>query len=151
MNLEELREYCRQNYGARLCDDEGNVLYDPLHDIDESALDRTDRLGVAYCRLNSWEWDEYMGPKPENFDSLPEFDKNYMKRVNHPIIMRILERIFPTRYAKKSTKQDYIRPKIKRIEQDIGGANVSRCHWVYGMKRTEDEWRQWYYSDISGE
>jgi len=115
MNLEKLREHCRENYGAILCDGNGNVLYDPLYDIDESSLNRTDRLGVACCRLNSWKWDGYIGSKPENFDNLPNFDRNDAKRICHPIIMRVLERLFPARYAKKPNKYDYIMPEIKRI------------------------------------
>ena len=44
---------------------------------DESKLDWVDRLGLAYCRLNRWEWDEsLLGPKPD-----PHEDENYRSRV----------------------------------------------------------------------
>lgn len=33
--------------------------------VDESKLDKTDRLGLAWCRLNCFEWDEdLLGEKP---------------------------------------------------------------------------------------
>ena len=32
-------------------------------------LNKIDRLGLAYCRLNCWEWDNIIGPKPEGFDN----------------------------------------------------------------------------------
>ena len=34
--------------------------------IDESRLSIVDRLGLAYCRLNSYEWDDILGEKPKN-------------------------------------------------------------------------------------
>lgn len=36
--------------------------------IDEYKLNPEARLGLAYCRMNCWEWDEYMGEKPANFE-----------------------------------------------------------------------------------
>ena len=49
------------------------------------------------------------------------------------------------------TKEDYIDPVMRGIVSEIGAANASRCHWMYGMKRTEEEWRHWYYSENRGE
>ena len=39
-----------------------------LNEEQEKKLNYVDRLGLAYCRLNSWEWDDAVGPKPEGFD-----------------------------------------------------------------------------------
>ncbi len=141
------RELSIQDGGATIHDRDGNVLYDPLYDIDEESLSKTDRLGVAYCRLNSWNWDEYICQKPDGFDTLPKFDRYSLERINHPVIMRFLSWILPEKFAKKKTKDDYIRRAMKAIEMEIGAANASRCHWVYGMKRTEEEWRAWWCTE----
>jgi len=127
-------------------DKQWNVLYDPLCDVDEGALSKTDRIGLAYCRLNDWKWDEFIGPKPEGFDDLPNFDRNDLKRISHPIIMRFLSCVFPGKYKKKLSKDDFIDLPMRGIKSEIGEANISRCWWVYKMKRTEEEWRKWYYS-----
>ena len=89
-------------------------------DVDENVLDRVDRLGLAYCRLNDWKWDEFIGPKPDGFDKLPDYDPNDLKRICHPILMQILAKLFPRRYAKVLAKDDYINPIMKRIQADIG-------------------------------
>lgn len=141
------KELSMKDGGAIIRDKNGNILYDPLYDIDEGSLSKIDRLGVAYCRLNSWKWDECIAPKPEGFDSLPKFDRYGLERIEHPIIMRFLSRAFPEKFAKKLTKDSYIRRAMKAIELEIGPANTSRCHWVYGMKRTEDEWRAWWCTE----
>ena len=36
--------------------------------VDESALSFEDRLGLAYCRLNTHHWDDLLGEKPEQYD-----------------------------------------------------------------------------------
>ena len=46
----------------------GNALYE----INETELSSVDRLGLAYCRLNRYEWDNILGEKPANFDDLPK-------------------------------------------------------------------------------
>ena len=125
----------------------GVVLYDPLYDVDETKLNKVDRMGLAYCRLNSWKWDEYIGPKPAGFDQLPDYDKHSLKRINHPVLMKILAKFNPKKYGRVESKSDYLTPAMRSIEAEIGAANTSRCHWVYGMKRTEEEWRKWYYVD----
>lgn len=86
-----------------------------------------DRLGLAYCRLNTYEWDEILGPKPDGFDNLPKWAKK-----KWPFS------------KKKRTKSDYVRPAMRAIERIIGETNCSRCWWVYGLGRTEEEWFRWY-------
>lgn len=147
MTYEELREYSKKHDGVIVVDGQGNELYNPLYDVDESSLSKIDRLGLAWCRLGEWKWDEFIGPKPKGFDDFPRFDAYGLKRIKHPIIMCVLSKIFPKKYAKKTTKEDFIRPAIKKIEAEIGEDNALRCHWVYGMKRTEDEWREWWESE----
>jgi hypothetical protein len=87
-----------------------------------------DRLGLAWCRLNRFEWDDLIGPKPDGFDALP----------NNP----------PKRWIpflkRKPSKTDYIAPALDAIESIIGEANTSRYWWTLHMHRTEEEWFRWY-------
>ena len=97
-------------------------------EVDEAALNQTDRLGLAFCRLNSWRWDELIGPKPEGFDELPNYDPKqgwlFHKKIR--------------------TKSDYIDPAIAGIESMIGSANTSRCWWKFVLGETEEAWFRWY-------
>lgn len=97
---------------------------------DENKLNDIDRLGLAWCRLSLWEWDEIVGPKPDGFDDLP----NYLRK---------RKSIFH-RNQKTVTKADYLLPVTKNIESIIGEANTSRCWWKFVLGKTEDEWREWY-------
>lgn len=100
--------------------------------IKENELDRVDRLGLAFCRLNCGEWDEIIGPKPDGFDEMVEFDKEFhdtRRRTAWP------------------TKHDYIGPALKGIEDIIGDANTSRCWWKYELGRSEQEWLKWYVGE----
>ena len=142
----DYREINGKEMGTTIAAKNRKILRHPLFDVDESALSRIDRLGLAACRLNSWMWDEYVGPKPERFEQLPNYDRYFLERISHPFLMKILSRLFPEKYAKTLTKHDFINPVIRGIESEIGEANISRCYWVYGMKRTEEEWRRWYYT-----
>lgn len=45
-------------------DGEVYSIRSPYTGIDESKLTMADRLGLAYCRLCSGEWDELLGPEP---------------------------------------------------------------------------------------
>lgn len=91
--------------------------------VDKSKLDRTDRLGLAWCRLNSFVWDEIIGEKPPGFDELPNYAEG------------------------KASKHDYVHPAILGIESIIGEANASRCWWVFKLGKTEEEWLRWYISE----
>lgn len=85
-----------------------------------------DRLGLAYCRLNRWEWDEILGPKPEGFDELPNW----------------WEKRWPWEKWKPS-KDDYIGLPMQRIRSLIGEVNISRC-WLKYEYGCEDQWLQYY-------
>ena len=50
--------------------------------VNESKLNPEDRLGLAYCRMNCWEWDDYMGNKPEGFEEGNKFE---MLKYQRPI------------------------------------------------------------------
>ena len=99
--------------------------------IDESKLSEIDRLGLAWCRLNSGEWDEILGPKPDGYDELPLIPPprwQFWKR-------------------NRLSKLDIIIRRMRNIESIIGNANVSRCWWIFGLERTEAEWRNWYINE----
>lgn len=83
-----------------------------------------DRLGLAYCRLNSWKWDELFGPKPDEFEDLPDY--------NRP-------------GEAKKTKEDYIAPIMRSIEQNCPDMLLSRCWWIFELGKTEEEWFAWYF------
>lgn len=96
--------------------------------IDEAALSRTDRLGLAYCRLNCYQWDDLVGPKPEGFDDLPE---------NLTFAQRLHDR-------SARCQSDFVRPALLGIESIIGEAATSRCWWKFRLGRSEEEWFAWY-------
>lgn len=102
-----------------------------LSEEQEKELNFVDRLGLAFCRLNSWEWDDIVGPKPKGFDGLPKCDNRRFKIFQKEI----------------KTKSDYLGPAIRRIESIIGKVNTSRCWWKFELKKTEEEWNRWYVAE----
>lgn len=119
-----------------------------LTEMEIASLSKVDRLGLAACRFNCWEWDDFIGPKPDDFDELPLWDMYSSKRIRHPFIMGILSRIFPNKYAKRRNKSDLIAPVMKALKMEIGDANIDRCWWKFALHKSEEEWRLWYYLDI---
>lgn len=102
--------------------------------VDESKLNRTDRLGLAWCRLNCGVWDEILGPMPDGFEDLP--------------LVTLERRIFQ---KKQPCKFDFIAPAKRAIVSIVGEANVSRCWWLFVLGKTEDEWLQWYVGQFKKE
>lgn len=96
--------------------------------VDEQTLDNIDRLGLAYCRLNSWQWDEIVGEKPKDFDSLPNYKRGGFQNI----------------FKKQRTKHDYIKGKMEKLISVIGEENASRCWWKFEKIGTEEEWLEWY-------
>jgi len=96
--------------------------------INEEELSTEERFGLAYCRLNSWEWDEIAGPKPEGFDELPDYDQRKFKWLRKKI----------------KTKGDLIDPVLEAIEEFIGEANTSRYWWEFELGKSTEEWFEWY-------
>lgn len=99
-----------------------------LSEEQEKELNFVDRLGLACCRLNSWEWDDILGPKPDGFDELPWYDNRKLKRFRKKI----------------KTKSDYLLPMMHEIESMIGEESTSRCWWKFVLGETEEAWEQWY-------
>jgi len=101
-----------------------------LGSIDADSLNRTDRLGLAYFRLNCALWDEILGPKPEGFDDLPKLSEDVKK----PFRLRQHMR----------SKHDYTKPAAESIERIVGEANISHFWWTVVLGKTEEEWLRWY-------
>ena len=99
--------------------------------VDESKLDRTDRLALAACRLNHNQWDPILGPKPEGFDDLPDYAK-----LN----------LFTGK--RKPCKLEHAIRARKAILSIIGEAAVSRFYWLHGLGKTEDAWLAWYIRKV---
>ena len=99
-----------------------------MKQVDESKLNVIDRLGLAYCRLCGWQWDELLGSKPLDFDTLPNFDCRKFRMLRKPM----------------RTKYEIIAPKIRAIETLIGQASINRCWWIFELGKTEEDWRVWY-------
>ena len=93
-----------------------------MTDSDESKLSPIERLGLAYCRLNCWVWDELIGAKPDGFEQMTNEEK-----------------------------RGYIEPQLNRIEQMLGKPYTDRCWWVYEMGKTEEEWLEWRASRMPDE
>ncbi|MBD5151288.1 MAG: hypothetical protein HDT16_02060 [Oscillibacter sp.] len=115
--------------------------------FEEASLSQIDRLGLAFCRLNCWEWDDIVGPKPEGFDDLRISDRFSVERYRHPFLMWVLEKIDPDTYQRGRYKFDYTHPAIEAITSVIGEANTSRCWWKFELRRTETEWWNWYCTE----
>lgn len=90
-----------------------------MKNIDETTLNFEQRLGLAYCRLNSWQWDDIIGPKPNDFDNI----ENLL------------------------VKNEYLYEPFQRIINIIGERNCNKYWWMFVLDKTEDEWVEWYYRD----
>lgn len=99
-----------------------------LDSIDESTLKFNERLGLAYCRLNCWQWDEIIGTKPEGFDDLPD--------CRHP-----------SHGSQGLYKEDFVTPACNAIASILGSAQCSRYWWRFKLGRSDAEWVQWYIQD----
>ncbi|MGN0776042.1 MAG: hypothetical protein ACI4MM_05115 [Candidatus Ventricola sp.] len=91
-------------------------------DVDERTLGPMERLGLAYCRLESLEWDERAGEKPEGFDKTPE-----------------------------AFYVSHIQPQLLRIERILGNPYIERCRWVFDRRESEERWLEFREMVISEE
>ena len=41
-----------------------------LASVDENSLNFRDRIGLAWCRVNCYIWDPFLGPEPEGKDAM---------------------------------------------------------------------------------
>lgn len=86
-------------------------------------MSEKERLGLAFCRLNSWLWDDMVGECPKDFYSLPHHSEDGKSR------------------------SDYITVPLEEIEAKLGEEDSSKYWWLYGLGMTEIEWYEWYFGE----
>jgi len=72
--------------------------------------------------LNSWKWPVELGEEPNGWGNLLDYDKTHTK----------------------ITKSEIIRPFIVFIESIVGKKEILRHHWIYGLKRTNEQFENWW-------
>lgn len=88
-----------------------------------------DMLGLAWVKLNNWEWDDILSQKPQNFDSMKKFSNND---------------------SDENYKRYYIvkeMSKIKEIFRERYEELTSWYWWKYELNRSHEEWMKWYYDE----
>lgn len=98
----------------------------------EEDLTHEERLALAWYRLNCWEWDEYIGPKPDGFDDLP-YGAYYS--------------IFSDKQT--LSKSYYVLPVMTAIKETIGLYALEKFFYAYvaeGHIENFDHFDQWYFS-----
>lgn len=80
-------------------------------------------LAEIWNTLNTWKWDDRLGEKPDNWDSLPDF--NFTE--NH----------------KNPTKRDYIKPYTTYIMNKIGEKECLRCHHINHLGKSNLQYKIW--------
>lgn len=88
------------------------------------------RLGLAYCRLNCYEWDDIVGPKPSNWESLPTVSKRSLFG------------------NKKPSKHDYLKGPMQKILRLVGRHTISLCWWRFVLKRNATDFLQWHLEEF---
>lgn len=88
------------------------------------------RLGLAWCRLNMYEWDDIVGPKPPNWDNLPTTSKE------------------PLFGKKKPSKSEYVKKPMEKIKHMIGTQTTTLCWWVFVLKKPPTDFLQWYLKEF---
>lgn len=99
---------------------------------DEQRLSQTERLALAWYRLSGYEWDPYIGPKPEGFDGLPDY---------------LPPRYFSSR--RPLCKSYYVRPVMTAIEETIGDLPLTKIAYDQSMQfhgHSSEDFIQWYFS-----
>lgn len=77
-----------------------------------------ERIGLGYCRMNRFEWDEELfGPAPDGWDKL-----NNIERHKHP----------------------QFRHYCKMIDDILPEKMQSMYYWMIELKKTYDEWEEWW-------
>lgn len=112
------------------------ILRTRYGDINKDELSSLDRLGLAYCLLNSYQWDELFGPKPDGFDELPILGP---KEGN----------LFHFRRGRG--KHDYVSPLAKLLRYILGDALTSFYWCKFTLGDTEDRWEKWFTEEIESE
>ena len=86
--------------------------------IDDLRKYPVERIGLGFCRMNCFEWDEELfGPSPEGWDKL-----NDTERHNHPEFRR-----------------------YRKVIDDILPTKMQNMYWwTIKLKKTYEEWEKWW-------
>lgn len=89
-----------------------------------------EELCQIHNRLDRWEWDYRLGPKPEGWDRLPMYHRSSIKK----------------RFC--NSKDKIITPIIEEIEIKVGRTKLLEWHWIHNLKRTKEEFREWLFKEM---
>jgi len=81
-----------------------------------------------YHNLNSWEWDDRLGDKPERWDNMPDFYKGPFASIKNIFL---------------DTKFETLKPIMNYIRLCIGERELLHYNNVVVLGKTEDEFREW--------
>ncbi|MDW5300215.1 MAG: hypothetical protein SA378_08775 [Sedimentibacter sp.] len=90
-----------------------------------------DELLQIYNSLNSWQWNELLGEKPKNWDS--------MKRWHNSIIGRLFLK----------SKRDIISPINRQIRDEVGLNKILKWHWINNLGKTKEEYETWISNEMA--
>lgn len=81
----------------------------------EQELERLDRLGLAYCRFYSGQWDNYIAPPPPGYQHMRKEEQLHLSWV-----------------------------VSRNLSEYLGSAETSRAWWKFVRGASDEEWLVWY-------
>lgn len=89
--------------------------------MDTKELDKIDidRLGLAYCQMNGFIWDEIFGEPPKDWNS-------------------------PYKDNKTRHKDPHFQECFRYLESRLTSRQQSMYWWTIQLKRSYQEWAEWY-------
>jgi hypothetical protein len=82
--------------------------------------------------LNGWDWDERLGPEPEDWKRLPWYKHN----------------IFGFNKKHVKTRLNIVDPLMHYIETKVSRKAILRYHHVHNLGRTEQQFEDWWQSSL---
>lgn len=98
------------------------------------ALSNQDLIEI-HDTLNCWKWDDRLGKKPEDWDTMPHFKNSFCVLNFHKIS------------KKAKTKHNIIKPLMECIELTIPQKAILRYHHLHNLGRTEQQFEDWWQSE----
>lgn len=88
-----------------------------------------EELCEAYSVLNSWEWYDGFGNKPDGFDDMPQYRQTVKEKLFH-----------------RPARTDYIDPYFKAISDSVPEKELLRYHHIHNLGHTNEEFESWWYA-----
>lgn len=92
-----------------------------------------EELCEAYDVLNGWGWYEKFGEKPTGFDEMPNYRRTFIEKV-----------------FRVPSKEDYIGPLCKAIENVVPQKELLRYHHIHNLGSTIEEFETWWFLESGG-